>query len=119
MNNLNKYYKKIWNDPVWSKVIAVGIITLITLIVNYWNEIVNSIKLPTWLGYSLLAIIVLLLSFVIFKWITNSKQKVTPSIGVRYDVLGAVIDGSQLIMNMIMFDIEKETKLISFVSGIK
>jgi predicted RNA-binding Zn-ribbon protein involved in translation (DUF1610 family) len=43
--------KKLWKDPVWSKVIATGIIALIvavaTYILNLWPDILSLIKL-TW-----------------------------------------------------------------------
>ena len=34
MNNTNKFIKKYWKDPVWSKVIAAGIISLLTFIIG-------------------------------------------------------------------------------------
>lgn len=43
------FLNKIWKDPVWSKVIATGIITLLVLIVGLYPKV--SGWLMTWLGY--------------------------------------------------------------------
>lgn len=36
--------KKLWRDPVWSAVIATGIIALVTYLLGYWNQIWLTIK---------------------------------------------------------------------------
>jgi predicted RNA-binding Zn-ribbon protein involved in translation (DUF1610 family) len=44
-----QYFKEIWKDPVWSKVISIGIITLITVMIptllNLWPDIQLFLKL--------------------------------------------------------------------------
>lgn len=53
MNFVKAFITKIWNDPVWSKVIAVGVIAIIgalfTLPRSYWNSefIIKQRQVPT------------------------------------------------------------------------
>lgn len=70
--------KKIWHDPVWSKVISVGIIALIGYFsgIFYWissfftliySWLINSVQIPYWLFF----ILILFPLYAIVKFIKN------------------------------------------------
>lgn len=65
------FMKRIWRDPVWSKVIAAGIITILAAIVAWLTHILNSC-VPCW---SLLAPLVIILLLVPYWWQAIRKKK--------------------------------------------
>lgn len=63
--------KKIWHDPVWSKVIATGIIALFGTIwagvhFDWWSSLLSTYLTPVWLLFLLIALT--LFSFTLFLW---------------------------------------------------
>ena len=83
-------FKKLWKDPVWSKVIATGLIaliasagvyllgwlpTLIDVLAKFWNFVIASSSVPNWL-IGLMAIPCLLLCWAL---VVELKDKITAS----------------------------------------
>jgi hypothetical protein len=65
-----KKLQPIWHDPVWSKVIAVGIVSLSGAVwasvhFNWWPRLLNTYSIPAWV---LLIIALTFLGFVFLLW---------------------------------------------------
>jgi hypothetical protein len=61
------WFKKIWNDPVFSSLIATGFIALLTFLLDKYSSIGFFEKIPNW-GWSIVIILfIVLISYAIFK----------------------------------------------------
>jgi len=73
--SLKTIFIKIWNDPVWSKVIAAGIITVMSLLFIEISKRVFSISLLTAIIIVALAIIVIVILYLIIRLSKSKPEK--------------------------------------------
>ena len=68
--------KKLWKDPVWSKVIATGIILLIGWLFNWYTIIWNGIVMffDFVISFYQIALIILLIIIIVYQFYTNKKN---------------------------------------------
>ncbi len=120
--NIVKIINKIWNDPVWSKVIATGILSAITISIIYFQkiEIENSMLLPIFF-----TIILLFLFAFLIRIIYHNNKKRTKLIvfvstgGTCRDPIAKAITQKLLENRKIKFRIHIKGMAVIDVKGFK